>query len=112
MAGVKVEATFYAQVVPTFGTRYDRTLGTRVDTVSKVRVLAITQSRPAKPKGVVVKLTLRFNEEAFLPLKPAAVIDIPDSLVHMAQVVDVEAEDENDAAVAAYLAGQQQRQGA
>lgn len=103
MSGRQVQATFFAQVVPTFGTRYDSALGT-VDCVRNVRVTAITQKRPDKPKGVVVKLTLRFNEEAFLPLKPSAVIDIPDSLVQIAQIVEVEAEDENDAAVAEHLA--------
>jgi len=106
MTGHQVEATFYAQVVPTFGWRYDKTTGSGGNGVSKVRVVSITQSRPNKPKGVVVKLTLRFNEQAFLPLQPAAVIEIPDSMVQIAQAVEVEAEDENGQAVAEFLADQ------
>jgi hypothetical protein len=102
----KVETTFYAQVVPKFGRRWDRATGTWIDKVDSVTCKTITQKRPAKPAGVVVKLTLRFNEAAFLPLKPAATIEIPDSLVAISQEVDVEALDENDQAVATYLAEQ------
>lgn len=102
---VKVTATFFATVKPTFGTRWDQAVGT-VPSVRHIRVTGITQKRPAKPDGVVVKLTLQFNEQAFLPLQPAAVIDIPDSMVEIAQVVDVEALDENDQAVAEHLAAQ------
>jgi hypothetical protein len=104
MAGHQVEATFYALVEARFGRRWDSTASKQVDGVVGVKVTQILQKRPAKPKGVCVKLTLRFNEQAFMPLAPAAVIDIPDSLVLMGQDVEVEAEDENDAAVAEYLA--------
>jgi hypothetical protein len=98
-----VKATFFAVVKPKFGRRYDPALG-HVDCVDSVRVIGVFQKRPAKPDGVAVKLTLEFTEQAFMPLQPAATISIPDSMVQMAQVVEVEALDENDQAVAEHLA--------
>lgn len=103
----QVTATFWAAVVPKFGTRYVTGQGS-VPTVTDVSVSKIWQKQPTKtqlPSGaVVVKLSLRFNEQAFLPLAPVAVIDIPDSMLQMHQVVEVEALDENDAGVAEHLA--------
>jgi len=103
----QVDATFYAQVEPTFGTRYVQNVGS-VPAVKNIRVVAITQTQPGKPRSkcVVVKLTLRFNEEAFLPLSPAAVIEIPDSMVAAGSVIEVVANDgdENATAVAEHLA--------
>jgi len=99
----QVSTTFYAVVKPKFGRRWDTNLG-HVDCVDSIRVTGITQKRPAKPDGVVCKLTLRFNEQAFMPLQPQAVIEIPDSLIAVQQDIEVEAEDPNDAAVAAALA--------
>lgn len=106
----QVKATFYAQVIPSFGSRWDVHQKTSVHGVTKITVAAITQSRPKKPRSgaVVVKLTLRFNEQAFMPLAPSAVIDIPDSLIQIGQVVEVEAADENGVAVAEYLASRAQ----
>lgn len=102
----QVTATFWAAVVPTFGRRWQA--GGYVTVVDSVRVNKIWQKQPTKsqlPSGaVVVKLSLRFNEQAFLPLAPVAVIDIPDSMLQMGQVVEVEALDENDVGVAEHLA--------
>jgi hypothetical protein len=102
----KVSATFYAAVVPVFRKRWIS--GAWEDRVDNLKVKRIWQSRPDKAQiqagTVVVKLTVRFNEDAFLPLAPAAVIDIPDSMVQAGQVVEVEALDENDLAVAEHLA--------
>lgn len=100
----QVSATFFAIVEPKFGWRFDSQQGQRVECVDSVRVVQILQNRPKSPKGVCVKLTLRFNEQAFMPLKPAAVIDIPDSMVTIGEVVEVEALDENDQAVVEHLA--------
>lgn len=94
---------FFATVKPTFGTRYVQQVGT-VDCVKSIRVTNITQKRPAKPDGVVVQLRLRFNEAAFLPLKPSAVIEIPDSMVLIAQDIEVIADDPNDDAAVAIAA--------
>jgi hypothetical protein len=97
-----VEAEFYAVVKPKFG-RSGRN-NQHVATVDSIRVTGITQKRPAKPDGVVVKLKLQFNEEAFLPLQPAATILIPDSMLHSAQQIEVDVMDENDVGVVEHLA--------
>jgi hypothetical protein len=103
-----IDATFYAQVVPKFGHTYVQGQGWVPD-VDSIRVTTITQSRPNKPaaNAVVVKLTVRFNKAAFLPLQPVAVIEIPDVLTQVSQVIEVEADDPTDggsAAAAEYLA--------
>lgn len=102
--GNKVTATFYAVVEPKVENRYDHKISGRRDMVTSARVTQVLQKRPDKPKGVVVKLELEFNEEAFLPLSPTAKISIPDSMLQSAQSVEVEAYDENDQGVAAHLA--------
>lgn len=100
----QVSTTFYAIVEPTFGTTWDPAAG-RVDCVKSIKVTSILQNKPTSmKKGVAVKLTLRFNEQAFMPLAPVAVIDIPDSMVALASDIEVEAVDDNGAAVAQYLA--------
>lgn len=104
-----VETTVYAQVVPTFGKRYDSKKGVMVDTVSALRIAATTVKRPSNPKGVVVKLTLRFNERVFMPLQPQAVIEIDDNMALLPDVIEVEAVDANDNGVAEYLAEQLRR---
>lgn len=111
-SGIKprtVDAVFYAQVKPKFGRRYDSSQGKSVDSVDHLTVVTITQKRPTKPQSgcVVVKLTLRFNERAFLPLAPQAVIEIPDVLTDAAHTILVEADDPTDGGSAAavdYLA--------
>lgn len=102
----RVETTVYLDVVPKFGRVYKKAIQTWEHGVEKITVKGVTQSRPAQPKGVVVKMTLRFNEQAFMPLEPSAVIDIPDSLVAVQHDIEVEATDANGAAVAEYLASQ------
>lgn len=104
----KVSATFYAAVVPTWGRRWIN--GAWEQRVDDLKVKRIWQQKPDKAQitagTVVVKLTIRFNEDAFLPLAPVAVIDIPDSVVQASQTIEVEAFDENDQAVAQFLAEQ------
>jgi len=100
----QVETTFFLTVEPKFGMVWRG--NKRQHGVEKITVKSVTQSRPAKPNGVVVKLTIRFNEAAFLPLQPQAVIEIPDAFTSIAQAVEVEAEDENGVKVAEYLASQ------
>lgn len=103
----QVTATFYAQVKAKITkNRWDATIASYVDQVDSITVQTITQKRPAKPASgcVVVKLQLRFNEAAFLPLSPSAVVDIPDSLIMQNQVITVVADDPNDAAAVAVAA--------
>jgi hypothetical protein len=106
MSGHKIDATFYAAVVPEFGRVWRG--GSMVDGVERLKVKRIWQSKPDRSTvtagTVVVKLTLQFSEAAFMPMAPSAVITIPDSLVQAGMVVDVEAVDENDPAVLEYLA--------
>ena len=92
----EIETTFYLDIVPQFGNVWIPGKGRSQRGVTKITVKGVTQSRPQKPKGVIVKLTLRFNEAAFMPLEPAAVIVIPDSMT--ATTIEVEAEDPNDQA--------------
>lgn len=102
-----VDATFYAQVEPrNIRTRWDSVKHANVPTVDTAAVVTITQQRPTKPKSgcVVVKLTLRVPESVFLPLQPAAVIDLPDTLGTANALIEVEAEDDNPAAAAAWVA--------
>jgi hypothetical protein len=87
----QVDATFYAQVEPEWSS-YVQADGQR--RLKGAKVMRITQSRPARPVGgtVLVKLTLRLPTGAFLPLRPEAVVVIPDSLTE-ANPVEVIAED-------------------
>lgn len=102
-----VDATFYAQVEPrNIRTRWDAAQRKNVETIDGASVTTITQKRPTKPKSgcVVVELTLRVPESVFLPLTPAAVIDLPDTLSQAGLLIEVEADDPNDAGVAQFLA--------
>jgi hypothetical protein len=77
-----VNATFYAQVQPTFGRRYDAARHESVECVRSAKVVSITQSRPERPRPgvVVVKLAIRIPEAAFLPLRPEAIVVIPEDM--------------------------------
>lgn len=74
-----VDATFFAQVEPEFS-RYGNRDGLR--DVVRAKVIALTQKRPDKPRGgtVLVKLTLRVPKAAFLPLRPEAIVVIPEDM--------------------------------
>jgi hypothetical protein len=75
VSGGHVDAEFYAQVKSEYW-GYNR------DRVRGAKVVALTQKKPAEPRGgtVVVKLTIRIPEAAFLPLRPEAVIVIPEDM--------------------------------
>jgi hypothetical protein len=85
-----VDATFYAQVAPEWS-RYP-VWGERQ--VNGAKVTRITQSRPDKPVGgtVLVKLTIRVPKAAFMPLRPEAIVVVPESLTEP-QPVEVVAVD-------------------
>ncbi len=59
------------------------------------RIARVTQSKPSKPKSgtVLVKLTLRIPEAAFLPLRPEAVVVIPEDMAAASAPIQVEAND-------------------
>lgn len=76
MAANYIDATFYAQVEPEF----TRSFGE--ERVKAAKVVGLTQKRPDRPRrGVIVtKLTIRIPEAAFLPLRPEAIVVIPEDL--------------------------------
>jgi hypothetical protein len=79
------EATFYVQV--------QRNNYYRNGRGHNARALTMTRQRPetVAPNCVVVELTVRIPDEAFEPIKPTAVIDVPIELVQ--RQVDVVAGD-------------------
>lgn len=85
-------ATFYVQLEPEFFGWRDPETGER--RVGSVKAVGITQKRPSKPKqgSVVVKLSVELPEAAFLPLRPEAVIRIPESLTQP-YPIEITAED-------------------
>lgn len=86
-----VEAPAFLQVEPDFN-HYAPADTPR--SVGGARVVAVTQSRPKQPRrGVlIVKVTLRIPKGAFLPLRPEAVVIVPEALTE-AVPVEVEAVD-------------------
>jgi hypothetical protein len=85
-----VDATFYAQVEPDWGwapSGQDRP-------VRGAKVVAITQKRPGKQKSgtVLTKLTIRLPKAAFMPLRPEAIVVIPEDMT-VTEPVEVIAED-------------------
>lgn len=88
------DATFYAQVEPEWG-HYRDSNGDLP--VRGAKVARITQKRPDSPIGgtVLVKLTIRIPDAAFLPLRPAAVIVIPEDMTSVTPL-EVIAEDPHE----------------
>jgi hypothetical protein len=89
-----VDATFYAQIEPKWSDA--RWSGGRDDEghpiLEGAKVVRLTQERPKRPASsvVVVKLTVRLPAGAFLPLRPEAIIVVPEG---MAEAIVVEALD-------------------
>lgn len=81
----KHEATFYVQIEPSIS-------GGNAPYVRSLTARTLTQKRPKNPIGgsVIIGLTVRLPDEAFLPLRPEAVIDIPLDLT-LGVPVEVEA---------------------
>jgi hypothetical protein len=81
------DATFYIQVLPEFG----RFAVNGKRPVTGIKPVTMTQKAPSRPQGgtVLVKLTLRIPDSAFYPLRPEAVIVVPEDMVEINPVVDV-----------------------
>lgn len=97
-----VDARVFAQVEARgFRTRWDSKQSKNVPTIDSAAVVAITQSRPNKPKSgcIVVELTIRIPESAFLPMQPTAIIDIPDTFTAVSALIEAELEPIDDQAV-------------
>lgn len=86
-----VDATFYAQVEPEWS-HWTSADGER--RLNGAKVVTTTQKRPQRPRSgtVLVKLTVRVPAGAFLPLRPEAVVVIPDDMT-VTTPIEVEAED-------------------
>lgn len=90
-----VQATFYVQVAPEFYRGYGAT-----DSMASVRgakVTGFTQKKSQNPKGgtIEVKLTIELPKAVFLPLRPEAIIVVPESMT-ASHPIEVEALDPNE----------------
>lgn len=85
------EATFYVTVEPDFLRRYSASSEPRLRSIKATKV---TQNRPLRTPGVVVKLTVKIPDAAFLPLAPEAVIEVGQQEYDV--VVHVEEPDSTD----------------
>lgn len=83
------DAAFYIQVRPEFLRAFNG--GQRL---KAIKAVAMTQHRPARPQPgtVLVKLTLRIPDAAFMPLRPEAIVIVPENLTE-AGAIEVEASD-------------------
>ena len=79
------EAKFFVQLTPEI---------TASGYVRKLTADRVTQRRPSQPLpgSVTIELTVKIPDAAFLPLKPAAVIDIGAEHVLVNPVVEVVSE--------------------
>ncbi|MBM3714897.1 MAG: hypothetical protein FJW64_04045 [Actinobacteria bacterium] len=94
-----VRATVYLQVQPEYTWSAKQTR--KFDEPSAIRsakVIGSTQNKSQKPKPgtVEVKVTVEMPKGAFLPLRPEAIVVIPENLT-TPHPVTVEAEDANEA---------------
>lgn len=85
--------TFYVQIEPEFSAYASRDGDPQLRGIKAKRM---TQSRPSDPLGgsVLVKLTVEVPDGAFMPLRPEAVVVIPENFVKD-NPVHVVAEDVN-----------------
>lgn len=92
-----VKATVYLQVAPEWKRWYSAQNRDTTDAVGGAKVIGSTQNRTRSPKPgtVEVKLTVEIPKTAFLPLRPEAIVVVPESLT-MPHPIEVEAEDANE----------------
>jgi len=86
------ETTFYVQLEPAWSRGTDEHGEHRLKAISAAR---LTKTRPGRPisGSVSVKLTLRVPDAVFLPLRPEAIVVIPESMVVANLPIEVEAVD-------------------
>jgi hypothetical protein len=89
--------TFYVQIEPEWSA-YAAKNGDPV--LRAIKAKRMTQSRPNDPLGgsVMVKLTVEVPDGAFMPLRPEAVIVVPENFVKQ-NPIQVIAEDPDEPAV-------------
>lgn len=88
-----IDVPVYLQVEPEYNNYYEHD---RIESIRHGKVVGLTQkkSRKPRPNTVEVKVTLRIPKAAFLPLRPEAVIIIPESFTQP-HPIEVEAQDIN-----------------
>lgn len=86
-----VDAITYLQVEPDWGYYVKKD---SPGDVRGARIVRATQKRPDKPIAgtVLVKVTIRVPKAAFLPLRPEAIVVIPEDMT-VATPIEVEAGD-------------------
>lgn len=89
-----VRAEVYLQVAP----EYSRWVRDRasIEAIAGAKVVASTQNRSASPRAgtVEVKLTVEIPKAAFVPLRPEAIVVVPETMTNP-HPVHVEAHDAN-----------------
>lgn len=94
-----VRATVYLQVQPEYTWRAkQRREFDKPDSLEGAKVIGSTQNKSQKPKPgtVEVKITIEIPKGAFLPLRPEAIVVVPESMTQP-HPVEVEAADANEA---------------
>jgi hypothetical protein len=88
------DVIFYVQLEPEYGRYIDPSTGER--SISGVKAVALTQKRPNRPKPgtISVKMQVRAPEAFFLPLRPAAIVVLPEDLSVLSTPVQVDAVDD------------------
>ncbi|PRB08594.1 hypothetical protein CQ047_11985 [Microbacterium sp. MYb72] len=98
MSNETVKATVYLQVQPEYSywAKQRRELDTPT-AIDGAKVVGYTQNKAQKPKPgtVEVKITVELPKGAFLPLRPEAIVVIPETLTQP-HPVTVEASDANE----------------
>lgn len=94
MSNDTVRATVYLQVQPEYATYLSES---HPNYINGAKVINATQSRSKKPKGgtVEVKLTVEIPKAAFLPLRPEAIVIVPETMT-APHPIEVEASDANE----------------
>jgi len=94
MSNDTVRATVYLQVAPEINRWASED---SVHRIGGAKVVNSTQSRARKPQAgtLEVKLTVEIPKAAFLPLRPAAVVVVPESMTQP-HPIEVEAQDANE----------------
>lgn len=94
MSNETVQATVYLQVAPETSRYYPKD---DPNGIRGAKVVGSTQKRSSKPQAgtVEVKLTVEIPKAAFLPLRPEAIVIVPESMT-TPHPITVEAADANE----------------
>jgi hypothetical protein len=98
MSNETVKATAYLQVQPEYSYwAKNRREFDKPGSIQGAKVVGATQNRSQKPRQgtVEVKITIEIPKGAFLPLRPEAIVVIPEALT-APHPIEVEAADAND----------------